>query len=230
MHNFIKRHLTKTAVIFLAIFLLASCGSGVGVESVDKSYSTDTIFVDAKIPRLTGLSDKEFQERINDEYEDIIEELLEEFTESAKETGDSSTFSVTTTEFCNDNGFLSVVTEIESCMRNARKMHRRIGKNIDTRECKEVPLSGLFSDDSYIDMINARLCEAVAGDHEKYSGLWAQPKLCENQDYYIKDGTLVLYYPPYELSYYERGFVEIPLSLEDMSGYLKPEYRKLIMK
>ena len=178
MHNFIKRHLSKTAVIFSAIFLLASCGSGVGVESVDKS----------------------------------------------------STFSGTTTEFCNDNGFLSVVTEIESCMRNARKMHRRIGKNIDTRECKEVPLSGLFSDDSYIDMINARLCEAVAGDHEKYSGLWAQPKLCENQDYSIKDGTLVLYYPPYELSYYERGFVEIPLSLEDMSGYLKPEYRKLIIK
>ena len=184
--------------------------------------------MDAKIPRLTGFSDKAFQERINEEYEEIIEDLLEEFSENAKETGDSSTFSVVTTEYCNENGFFSAITEIESCTRNANRMLHRIGKNIDTGLCREIPLSELFADDTYIDMLNARLSETVSANPERYSGLWAQPKLCESQDYYINEGTLVLYYPPYELSYYERGFVEIPLTLADMSGYLKPEYRKLI--
>ena len=223
MHNLIK-----ITAIFSMIFLLASCGNSVSVESVDKSYATDTIFVDAKIPRLSGLCDKEFQEQINDEYEEIIEELLEKFSEKARETGDSSTFTVTTTEHCNANGFFSVITEIESNSRDTHRTLRRIGKNIDTIRCCEVPLSELFSDDAYIDMINARIAEVVSGDTQKYSGLWAQPKLLENQDYYIKEGTLVLYYPPYELSYYERGFVEIPLSLAEMSGYLKPEYRNLV--
>ena len=210
------------------ISLLASCGGNVQVESVDKSYSTDTIFVDAKIPKLTGLYDKDFQEQINEEYEEIIDELLEEFSEKAKETGDSSTFSVTTAEYYNQAGFFSAITEIESGTRDAKRTIRRIGKNIDTTRCCEVPLSALFSDDAYIDMLNERLAGAVANDPQKYSGLWTQPRLSENQDYYIKEGTLVLYYPPYELSYYERGFVEIPLSLAEMSGYLKPEYRNLV--
>ena len=54
--------------------------------------------------------------------------------------------------------------------------------------------------------------------------------LSENQDFYITPENLVVYYLPYKLSHYERGFVEIPLSLSDMSGYLKEEYRHLAEK
>ena len=224
MHNFIK----VAAISILSLCALASCGKGVRMESIDKSYSTDTIFVDAKIPQITGLGNPELAEKINEEYKDILGELLEDFEEVACETGDKSTFVVETTEHYNKKGFFSVVTQIDSCTRNQKKASRRITKNIDTRLCSELAFSDLFSDDGYIDMINAELAEIVAADSERYSGLWDVPKLRENQDFYIDGDNIILYYPPYELSYYERGFVEVPLSVENMSGYLKPEYRRLI--
>lgn len=223
MHNFVK----IAALFFLSLCVLASCGKGVRIETTDKSYSTDTIFVDAKIPKIVGLGNKSLEENINEEYREVLEDLLEDFSENARETGDKSTFIIQTTEHYNKNGFFSVVTQVNSCTKNTHKSCRRITKNIDTRLLKEVSLSDLFEGDSYIDMINARLLETVEKDSEKFSGLWEKPKLSGNQDFYIDEDNLVLCYPPYELSYYERGYVEIPLSLSDMRGYLKPEYQKL---
>ena len=226
MHNFVK----ISALFLLSLCVLASCGKGVRVEHTDKSYSTDTIFVDAKIPKIAGLGSEALMESVNDEFEEVFEDLLEEFSENARETGDKSTFSITTTEHYNKNGFLSVVAQADSCTRNTHKSSRRVAKNIDTKLCREVTLSDLFEGDGYIDMINARLLEVIERDSEKYSGLWEKPKLLENQEFFITGTDLVLYYPPYELSYYERGYVEIPLSLSDMSGYLKPAYRNICTK
>lgn len=226
MHNFVK----IAALFLLSLCVLASCSEGVRIESVDKSYSTDTIFADAKIPQISGLSSKSLEESVNEEFEDVICELLEDFSESAKKTGDSSTFEVTTTEHYNKNGFLSVVAQIDSCAGSTHKSSQRITKNIDTRLSCELSISDLFEGDGYIDMINARLGEAVEKNPEQYTGLWEKPKLAQNQSFYINGSNLVLYYPPYELSYYERGFVEIPLPLSDMSGYLKPAYRELALK
>ncbi|MBO5059283.1 MAG: DUF3298 domain-containing protein [Clostridia bacterium] len=223
MHNFIK----AIAPALLIAVLLASCGNGVQLHSVDKSYSTDTIFADAKIPQLSGLSSESLQDSVNEEYEKTITELLNNFSKEAKNTGDQSTFTVTTTQHLNANGFFSVVTQVDSCTHSAHKNSFRITKNIDTAACVEVRLSDLFSDDSYIDMINSRLEEEIKQNPDKYSDLWEKPKLSENQKFYINEKNLVLFYPPYELSYYERGFVEIPLSLADMSGYLKSDYQRL---
>lgn len=226
MHNFVK----TAAVLLMSACVLASCARGVRVESVDKSYSTDTIFVDAKIPRISGLSSASLQESVNDEYERVLTDMLDDFSEAAKSTGDSSVFTVTTTEQYNKNGFLSVVTQADARAGGAHQSSRRITKNIDTRLSCELKLSDLFEGDGYIDMINARLADEVEKNAEKYAGLWEKPKLSQNQSFYVNETSLVLYYPPYELSYYERGFVEIPLSLADMSGYLKPAYRDLAAK
>lgn len=226
MHNFVK----IAALFLLSLCVLASCAKGVRIESVDKSYSTDTIFVDAKIPQLSGLSSASLQESVNGEYEKVLTDLLGDFSKAAKATGDSSTFTVTTTEHYNKNGFLSVVTQVDSCAGSAHKSSHRITKNIDTRLSCELKLSDLFEGDGYIDMINARLAEEVEKNADKYTGLWEKPKLSQNQSFYVNETSLVLYYPPYELSYYERGFVEIPLCLADMSGYLKPAYRDLAAK
>ena len=47
-------------------------------------------------------------------------------------------------------------------------------------------------------------------------------------DFYIQDDDLVIFFQPYDLSYYARGFVEFRLDLEDLSGYMKEEYRRMI--
>ena len=222
MYNLIK----KLTIPFL-ILLLVSCGGGVQVDSIDKSYTTETVMVDAKIPKLSGLSSESLEEAVNRDYEKTISSLLSDFKKQASKTGDKSTFTVTTTEHHNDGRFFSAVTQVESFASESHKNSFRITKNIDTDKCTELALSDLFDGDEYIDMLNARLEGAVSENSERYQGLWEKPRLSENQDFYISSGFLVVYYLPYKLSYYERGFVEIPLSLADMSGYLKEEYRHL---
>lgn len=221
MYNIVKK-----LPIVMVLLLVASCGR-VQMDSVDKSYSTETITVEAKIPQITGLSSQSLSESVNREYERTITGLLEDFKKQAGKTGDQSAFSVTTTEHYNSGNFFSSVTQVEAVVGSLRKSLVRITKNIDTKKCAEVSFSDLFEGDSYIDMINARLSEAVKNDSERYRGIWEKPTLSENQKFYITDNCVVLYYDPYKLSYYERGFVEIPLSLSDMSGYLKEEYRYL---
>ncbi len=225
MHNIMKK--AKIIIIAVFILILSSCSDGVKIHTVDKSYSTGTVSSNAKIPQISGLSSENLQEAVNEEYETTVSELLADFSEASKKTGDSSTFETNTAVHYNSNQFFSAVTQIDSSTGRNRKNSYRITKNIDTKECIEVKLSDLFSDDSYIDMLNSRIEEEVEDNAEKYSDLWQKPAVSQNQRYYIDGKNLVLFYPPYELSYYERGFVEISLSLEDMSGYLKPEYRKL---
>ena len=226
MYNIIK-NIKITALVVLLCTLAGCSGKGVKLELIDKSYSTDTIFADAKIPQLSGLSSESLEQAVNDEYLKTVTGLLNEFSESAKETGDKSNFSVETTIHYNRGGFFSAVTQVDSCTRSAHKNSYRITKNIDTKECIELKLSDLFADDAYIDMLNSRIDEEIKINSDKYTDLWEKPSISQNQRFYINEKNLVLFYPPYELSYYERGFVEIPLSLSDMSGYLKPEYRGL---
>ena len=73
-------------------------------------------------------------------------------------------------------------------------------------------------------MLNSRL-EKMSRQAE-YSDLWEKPIItdAQNEYFYFNDKGIVIFYPPYELSYYARGFVEFVIPYEDLYGYLKPEY------
>ena len=223
MHNFIK--IGGAACILI---LLCGCGNTVKINTVDKSYSTDTIAANIKIPQLKGLASRDLEEAVNDEFNSVTTELLNKFSDSAKQTGEQSVFNMETTEKFNKNGLLSMVTDYEYFARKAHKNRFRIAKNIDTDACIELSLSDLFDGDSYIDALNKLLLDAISKNAEKYADIWAKPKISQNQGFYIDGENLVIFYPPYELSYYERGFVEIPIPLEEILTYLKPQYREIL--
>lgn len=223
MHNFIKLLAAAAACI-----MLCSC-SKVTLEMLDKSYSTGSVNVSAQIPQISGLSDKDFQDSINKDFRSVSEELLNNFSKSAKETAELSEFNIQTAEHYNKNGFLSVVEQIDYFSRKTHKNSCRITKNINTQKCCEVSLGDLFEDDTYIDVINSLIENEIAAGPDKYADLWQKPKVSQNQCFYVNSDVLVLYYPPYELSYYERGFVEIPVALSELSGCLKEEYRNIFL-
>ena len=39
------------------------------------------------------------------------------------------------------------------------------------------------------------------------------------------DEDLVIFFSPYELSYYAKGFIEFPVRMTELNGILKEEYR-----
>lgn len=225
MHNLVKISLAAALCT-----IICACSSGATVSVTDKSYSTETVKVNAQIPKISGLTDKEFAESINGEYNEKISGMLSKFEEEAKQTAGMSEFDTHTTEYYNKNGFLSMVTQIDYSAKKTQKSTARITKNINLSACEELSFGDLFEEDGYIDVINALLAEETANNPDKYADLWQKPRIAQNQDFYIDGERLVLYYPPYELSYYERGFVEIPVNLEDVSTCLKEEYRNIFMK
>ena len=102
--------------------------------------------------------------------------------------------------------------------------------NIDVSGEKEVKLADLFADDGYVSTLNRMINEEMEKHSEEYKDLWAKPEIKQEHqtDFYIQDDDLVIFFQPYDLSYYARGFVEFRLDLEDLSGYMKEEYRRLI--
>ena len=222
MHNFIKLSL---AVLFA--LLLSACGSGIKVDTIDNSYASDTVTANIKIPQLKGLKSRDLESAINEEFSSVTEGLLKKWEKDASETGEQSLFDMETTENFNKNGFLSLVTDYEYFARKAHKNRFRIAKNIDLESCLELSLSDLFDGDGYIDALNHMLSEAVSAAPEKYADIWAKPKILQNQGFYLDGENLVLFYPPYELSYYERGFLEVPVPIEELLTYMKPQYREI---
>ncbi|MBR0089122.1 MAG: DUF3298 domain-containing protein, partial [Clostridia bacterium] len=102
--------------------------------------------------------------------------------------------------------------------------------NIDTALSKKVLLADLFAEAGYENTLNRMINEQVEEHPDEYSELWEKPVIKDTSqtDFYIDGDKLVLYYQPYDLSYYARGFVEFKLPLKELSGYLKEEYRRLI--
>jgi len=222
LHNFVRLFISV-----LIISILLGCSPKIKIKTIDKSYETPTAAANIRIPQIQGLNSLDLQSSINEDFVDTTAELLNKFQAQEKQTGEKSEFSMNTAEHYNKNGFFSIVTDYCYYARSANKTAYRITKNINTKNCIEIPLSELFESDSYIDVLNSMLENIIHASPDIYQGLWKKPKITQNQAFYIDAKNLVLYYPPYELSYYERGYVEIPIPLVDILTYLKPEYREI---
>lgn len=95
----------------------------------------------------------------------------------------------------------------------------RIAKTMDFQEGRFLELSDFLTDgwEQKADNIMKELSES-----DEYDELWEMPTVAQmdKENFYIEDGKIVLFYPPYKLSYYSRGFVEFSIDMEDMRGYL----------
>jgi len=223
LHNIIKFSL------ILIIPVLFGCSSKNHINYLDKSYKTDTVTVDLQIPQITGICNDDFRSTVNIEINDTCCEFLNKFKKSAKELSYPAVFTAETKTH-QKNGVLSIITQIDYYTEKPHNNSFRITKNINTKESSEIRIKDLFSDDGYIDFINNTLTELAESDADRYSDLWAKPQLSENQTFYITENFLVIYYPPYELSYYTRGFVEFEIPFSSLSGYMTEEYRKMLVE
>lgn len=219
------------AVAMMLIFI-GGCGSQSGVKiSFDtKEYITDTLDIKAEIPKFSGVPNHDFESRLNTEYENNINVWIEEFMNSTLEDVKSEFYLKQNVKY-NDCEFVSMVSEVYTFLGGAHGSTEWKTGNIDMRESKQVMLGDLFLPDSDYRTVLERIVQSMAeSDKDKYGDLWEQPKISDKQekDFYIQDGKLVIYYSPYELSYYAKGFVEFPIKLTDIQSYMKEDYKRLL--
>ncbi|MBQ2669459.1 MAG: DUF3298 and DUF4163 domain-containing protein [Clostridia bacterium] len=218
------------------VMCLTSCGGGVEIKKEVKEYDTDFSSVRAETAVIEGLKDKEFEDGINSEIEKDIQGAVIAFDAAAAQSADNvrmgnkCVFENTWEVKYNKNDFLSLIEERYVYMGGAHGETAWIALNIDTAGSKKVLLADLFAEAGYENTLNRMINEQVEEHPDEYSELWEKPVIKDTSqtDFYIDGDKLVLYYQPYDLSYYARGFVEFKLPLKELSGYLKEEYRRLI--
>lgn len=233
----------KFGIVILSLLFalcLTSCKDEgkIKTQSVTREYETDYSTVKAEIISFVNLSDKEFEERLNNDISSDIESALVAFDTKSQgsaenlKMGNKCVFETQWQEKNNCNDFASLIEERYTYSGGAHGETVRLTRNIDTAANKEIKLHDLFEDSGYMEALNRMINEEVQKNAEEYSDLWEKPQIKDSnqKDFYIEKGKLVIYYQPYDLSYFARGFVEFRLSLEDLSGYLKEDYRRLITK
>lgn len=224
--------LGKYIPAFIFIFvLLGSCSSmKAKVNFSEKNYETDISTIELEIPEFKNFPDSDFEEKLNGSYTKAISAWVDEFTKKCgqKPSEAEKCQLKLSQEITFDNPYLlSIVGELYTFTKGMHGTTVRIPKNIDVKNCRELKLSDLFSDESYKTAINREINEILENNPDKYSDLWEKPVLSSMHEeyFYFSGDGLVIFFPPYELSYYARGFVDFCIPYSGLSGYYSPDYR-----
>lgn len=228
--------MNKIFLLFILSIMLCACSlkQAANIKISSKEYETDKSSAYAETVQFSGFRDSEFEKIINESITKDINGALVSFDTMVSESADT----IRMGNRCmlelkqlvknNDRDFISVIEEHYVYTGGAHGSTAWYPRNIDINANKTVLLSDLFKDDSYRGELNRQIDIILDNNKDAYSTLWSHPKVTSEENFYISDGKLVIFYPPYELSYYALGFVEFPIKLADIEGYLKEEYKRLI--
>ncbi len=219
MHNSVR-----LAALLIAVAVLSSCGKGIKVGFENKEYQMNDKSATITVPEFEVESD--FGATVNAEFEDTASLLLDNFIKSEY----VSKLDVKADLPHNDGRFLSVIMEGEVSGEKPHGERIRIVKTYDFAEERAVTLDELFMDESWQTLVDNKMQQLAESQEEGYAELWEIPstKLLNKENFYIKDGELVLFFPPYELSYYRRGYVEFYFTAQELARVLS-DYGKQIL-
>lgn len=212
--------------LILAVALLLFCGcagSGVKIDVLKNAVNEKDMRIYTETAQISLNS--EFAQKINKEIADGITEETENFRALASESEtEDDELEIRHITALSQNGIVSIITDCREFTGGMHSELKRAVKNIDLEKECEIAFSDLFCDDKFTDRINAYIEQVMASKPNKYADLWKKPHITADSEFYLTKSGVVVYYPPYELSYYSRGFVEFEIPYDELDGYLNPEY------
>ena len=229
--------LVRVGAAVLAAAVLCGCSADnaatITIESIEYETETATVYVER--PEFSFMKNRELMDELNDAYEDEVDSALVAFDTLSQDGaplngGNKYVFEIHQDVKYNENDFISVVSDTYQYTGGAHGSTVWSAKNIDTLTGEQILLGDLFEDNNYKLALDRLIEQEVTDNPGDYSDLWEKPQIKESNqhDFYISDDGLVIFYQPYDLSYYARGFVEFTIDYADISGYLKEEYRRLV--
>ena len=225
--------LFRTFVAAVAIMIMCSCsGNTIRTEIEKNEYESDYSIINTELLKIDYPEDSAFAQTINSQSKETQQMRVQGFEIDAKDSvdmrpeGAKAELKTTQNVKYAKNHFLSTVEEEYSYLGGAHGITVWNAKNIDFTKKRQIYLDDLFADDNYENVLNNMIDNLLQANKEEYSELWEHPRIQEEHqhNFYITDTDLVIYFHPYELSYYARGFVEFPLRLSELKGFLNEEY------
>ncbi|WP_141432118.1 DUF3298 and DUF4163 domain-containing protein [Bacillus sp. 03113] len=173
--------------------------------------------LDVYVPVVYGLANQSAQTKINQQIMKTVRELIQKqgYYENPQ-TEITGFFELKT----NERGVLSLTIEHYSFSGGAHGMTYIIGLTFNVESGDKYKLADLFKPDShYVEVLSK-----IVGQQIKERDIFIfEPfkSIHPNQDYYIADKSLVLYYQLYELTAYAYGFPYFPISIYDIQDIIK---------
>ncbi len=227
MYNFVIRADSVITAALAAAFMLTSCAEEPAVRTHTAEYETEDMIILAEWAEFSGFS-AELEAYLNDKYSCDLQSITKRIEESDKrELAANAKYSYENKldVIQNDNGIMSLLNSEYIYTGGAHGTLTRTAENINVTTGEILTLKSLFIDDTYRDVLERKINELITKYPEEYSELWEKPTVGDEEEYnfYIEENKLVIYYQPYELSYYARGVVEFPIAMSELDGWLKEE-------
>ncbi len=229
-------HKKFTAAVLGTVMTISGCAAfgGYKIKINKEEQETDYSSVYAEIIEFDGFKNKEFQSELNISVSDDVSAAISQFDSLALEAkedmpaGVKSALHITQDIKRNSDDIISFIEEHYIYLGGAHGSTSWYPRTVDViaKEPHILTLDELFCDE-YISILNTKIDEMVEDNPDKYSELWAEPHIMEENKnrFYITDTDLVIFFPPYELSYYAKGFIEFPIPLSDINHILNERYR-----
>lgn len=220
----------KAVTIAASVLLLCACNSGIDINIEERAYQTGNCETKIKVPEFSCDTAVEFAETVNDIYNKEISAIVDRFIAQNTNAENKTDLSADTTVMQNNGRIVSAVLEGEAFSGGAHGEKFRISKTFDFAECKEITLDSLFADDAWKTVADNKMKKLAELGEGEYAQLWEMPSVekLKSENFYLKNNNLVIYFPPYELSYYRRGYVEFEFDKEDLAGYLSEYGREVL--
>ena len=183
------------------------------------------------IPQFDGTEDEVFAIYLNNAYQQYLMSA-KQFIEALgiQEDGyfysasDESDYSIP----YDQGDILSLYIEGYEYTGGVHGMPYRVAANIDFVKSKVLLLADLFEVGSdYETRLVTAINEQIDERQDIYESVDKVDHLFYNDTFYFEPGTLVVYFYPYDLSSYARGFVSFRIPLGDLADVLLPEYAGL---
>ena len=120
----------------------------------------------------------------------------------------------------NNSDIISFYIDYYQFSGGAHGITNRISYNIEKLSGKELQIKDIFKENfNYKDVINNEISRQISKDPDRYfTGKDGFNGINDNQNFYIKNGTLVVYFGLYEIAPYASGISEFIISNKLLEG------------
>ncbi|WP_300380540.1 DUF3298 and DUF4163 domain-containing protein [Clostridium sp.] len=186
---------------------------------VDKSIKEikDYIRINGEIPQIIGLSKEKAQAEINNEIVDYTDRWIKENKDASEEFQPTTPYELISSYVVTNNiKILSFYIDYYQFNGGAHGITNRKSYNIDIESAKKLKLQDLFQKNfDYNGYINNIISTKIEQNKDFYfTGKDGFNGIEDNQEFFIRDNKLVIYFDYYKIAPYVSGMPEFEIPLK----------------
>jgi hypothetical protein len=134
----------------------------------------------------------------------------------------------------NENNILSIYTIYYQYSGGAHGYNNDITYNIDLSDGKLIELKDLFKENiDYKVIINEKInkqIDEIINEYGESTPIYEFKGIKDNQQFYLQDNNLVVYFELYEIAPYAAGIPKFEIPLKELKDVLNEKYRESLLK